>query len=214
MKENLFIYPSKIEDYYRKFGLNSLLKKIFFKMMSPFFIYYETITFSRELSLTQKEITPKIKVDIGTLLPQDLKSLKKMTKKQDSVNTKLQSGEICFVAKHNEKIIGYMWAALGPQIVNYVPERVYLAKSEAYIHAAKVAPDYRGKGIFPAILNYICSSLKEKGYHKIIAKVYSDNAASIKSFLKAGFLTIEKVKHLGLFFDKKVFYTIKPIKNN
>ena len=71
----------------------------------------------------------------------------------------------------------------------------FLKRGEAQIGPCFTKQDFRGQGIYPAVLKLILSSGKYKGYYMLVR---DDNAASIRGIEKAGFSkigTVEKDKY-------------------
>lgn len=70
---------------------------------------------------------------------------------RDSIVRRLAANNSCFVARHNGKIISARWAATGIAQCDYLFRGYPLAADEAYLYDAFTAPEWRGKGVFPAL---------------------------------------------------------------
>ena len=69
----------------------------------------------------------------------------------EMVRRRLAADNSCFVARHNDKIISARWAATGIVQCDYLFRGYPLAPDEAYLYDAFTAPEWRGKGVFPAL---------------------------------------------------------------
>lgn len=62
-----------------------------------------------------------------------------------------------------------------------------LREGEVYIHYCETDPAHRGKGLYPAMLRLAAARLAEAGYRTAYIACATDNAASVRGILKAGF---------------------------
>jgi len=60
-------------------------------------------------------------------------------------------------------------------------------------------PEYRGRGIAATAFQKSMSILKKQGIRKVFAVVHNENIASIKSFIRAGFVEVGNTFSLGPF---------------
>ncbi len=100
-------------------------------------------------------------------------------------NIDMRRGHECFAACRDQ-IIGYVW-------VNY--DSIYddklldinLSAGQAYLYKAFTLPEYRGRGIYPELLQRVCRILKERGVHTILIATSIENRSSFRGIQKAGF---------------------------
>jgi N-acetylneuraminate synthase len=59
-----------------------------------------------------------------------------------------------------------------------------------------MAPDQRGKGLGPAVLDRVCRRIFSQEVHAAVAEVKRDNLASVRAFEKAGFTMLDEQTHL------------------
>lgn len=87
-----------------------------------------------------------------------------------------------------------------------------IAREDAgYIGPCYTHPLYRGKGLYPYVLNKICELLKKEGKNAAFINTKTTNKASARGITKAGFNAIAEVSHLRLMFCD--FYNKQGIKN-
>jgi RimJ/RimL family protein N-acetyltransferase len=68
------------------------------------------------------------------------------------------------------------------------PNRILrLGEKECEVKFCLTFPEYRGKGLYPAVLQTIQRYLRERGYRRCFICVKDDNTASIRGIEKAGF---------------------------
>ena len=58
---------------------------------------------------------------------------------------------------------------------------------EAYLYGFYTPPSHRGNGYYPLLLRHICAHLGEEGMRRAWIAVFSNNRASWKGVMKAGF---------------------------
>jgi phosphinothricin acetyltransferase len=85
------------------------------------------------------------------------------------------------VAEVDSSILG--WAGLAP----YSERPCYAGIGEASVY---VAPEARGKGIGTAITEALAGAAEERGFHKLLGKLFTDNVASIRLCERCGFQVV------------------------
>ena len=100
----------------------------------------------------------------------------------------LSSRHPVIVAESNGAVIG--WGALTP-----------FNEREAYRHTVEdsvyVAPDQRGRGLGSAILSELLTRASAAGHHSVIAKIDSEQRASIALHEKHGFVEAGRLREVG-----------------
>lgn len=69
-------------------------------------------------------------------------------------------------------------------------------------HSIYIRKEYRGQGFGHKILNEILKEAEKQNYHNVIGGIDSENEASKKLHLKAGFEFSGRIKHAGFKFGK------------
>jgi L-amino acid N-acyltransferase len=96
------------------------------------------------------------------------------------------------VAKIESEIAG--WASIS----RFHPRKAYTPTVENSIY---IKNEHRNKGIGKILLSEIIDRTKRLGYHSIIAKISSDQEASIKLHSKFGFIKVAHLKEVGFKFN-------------
>ncbi len=74
---------------------------------------------------------------------------------------------------------------------------------EAEIAQLATRPEYRGRGIAPALLDYGCHEMSRRGFSRLIAKIWIGNRASMRAFDKAGWAYVAFMVVLHPFQSKR-----------
>jgi ribosomal protein S18 acetylase RimI-like enzyme len=74
-----------------------------------------------------------------------------------------------------------------------------LGKGVVRITNVTTLPEFRGQKLMSRMFVFTLADLKKKGYRSVIACIHSENIASIKSILKAGYRQIGTIRTLGRF---------------
>ena len=82
------------------------------------------------------------------------------------------------------------YASLSP----WMPGPIYARTGEASVF---LAPDARGRGLGTALLTALLQEAQRLGHHVVIARVWSDNAASLSLCRKLGFENVGVQREVG-----------------
>lgn len=93
----------------------------------------------------------------------------------------------CYVAWDKDRIVVYGWASRGQECVGELERAFHMAPDEAYIWDCVTLPEYRGRGLYSALLAYMLADLRDAGVHRTWIGASLDNQPSIKGFMNAGF---------------------------
>jgi phosphinothricin acetyltransferase len=85
------------------------------------------------------------------------------------------------VGDAGEGVIG--WAGLA----SYSPRPCYSGIGECSVY---VAVDARGRGVGTALTEALTAAAEESGFHKLIGKLFTDNAASLRLVERCGFSSV------------------------
>ena len=96
-------------------------------------------------------------------------------------------GDVCYTATVANRVVGFCWMTNNQRYISEIAYTVRLEAGTAWVYACAVDPDFRGKGVYPAMLGQIGESLFGHGILRIRIDVESDNTASISGIEKAGF---------------------------
>lgn len=88
-------------------------------------------------------------------------------------------------------VVGHAWVtapADRPRVVNTYAK---LTAGESLIHYCYVAPEQRGRGLYAQMLHETTAWAREQGATRVTVDTSTDNTASQKGILRAGFTEVE-----------------------
>lgn len=91
-------------------------------------------------------------------------------------------GMVVLVDSASDEIIAYLW----------VVTRTTLATGEKYgvLRSLYVRPAARGAGLGTLLAQYALRHFQQRGIHRVVAKVHSDNVAAIRTLHRSGFTNL------------------------
>lgn len=117
---------------------------------------------------------------------------------KDIVNARFNQGEVCGVAWSNSAVVSYCWLAFKQAEVGEINRIIKLRDNELYLYDAFTLPDYRGRGLFPALLTAILGFARSQGYSRALIFSNSKNRPSLRGIEKAGFSLFQSIHFLKL----------------
>jgi len=100
-----------------------------------------------------------------------------------------------FVAVHGGRIVGYVCAG------DSVPPRHGFARALAiepdcaYANHAFVAPQHRGRGLYPALVAEVVRGLRRQGYSRVVAVCDPRNRSAMSSHLRVGMKPVGELEY-------------------
>ncbi|MBN2008150.1 GNAT family N-acetyltransferase [candidate division KSB1 bacterium] len=97
----------------------------------------------------------------------------------------LKYGHECYLARL-ESVVGYVWVSHD----SIYDDRIFdinLREDQAYMYKAFTHPEFRGRGIYPTLLNDVCEKLADQGIRTAYIATSIENVSSIRGIRKAGF---------------------------
>lgn len=85
------------------------------------------------------------------------------------------------VAEADDRVVG--WGGLA----SYSARPCYAGIGEASVY---VAPEARGRGVGTALAEALAGEAEDKGFHKMVGKLFTDNIASIRLVERCGFSSV------------------------
>jgi phosphinothricin acetyltransferase len=92
------------------------------------------------------------------------------------------------VAEHDGRVVA--WAGAGP----YRARPAYAGVAE---HSVYVARSARGQGVGRVVLDALCRAYAERGFWKIVSRIFPENAASLALHERCGFRIVGMYKRHG-----------------
>ena len=103
---------------------------------------------------------------------------------------RLASGKRCYAAWINNEIAAYGWVSRSAECIGEIEHEIQLQPNEAYIWDCATLPRYRQKGLYIALLVFICSELHNEGLRQVWIGSSVKNKPSLRGFSRAGFLPV------------------------
>ena len=207
-------YYHKSTEVAKNEGFSVLVKKGFYRLKTLAYATNEAIWFCRLL----EETLPEIDVpDVRILLAAELKFENWLQQHQaafpwiyveQEVLATRNDPKFAFIAKNNNKIVGYLKVAVKNAYVLDYDTHLRLPNDVAFIQDTFVLPKFRCKSIARCIISRAMTYLKNHGYFKIFCHIPKWNEASIRTYTGLGFKACGRIRFVRIF--KYNIYTTKP----
>ena len=199
---------SKIKLYWKKYGTLGLAKRAVLRICLPFFSY-NPLDFYCISGLPKTNIQPRCHLEIRKGGLEDISLLVDFLSEIDEATVRKQvkyffdkGGEL-FLAFNEGKLAHIAHLCYYPGILEVHPLEIHplmkLKHDEVYIGLCQTHPSFRGKGIYPVMLQHIMRYVTEKNKKRCFGSVAPTNLASIKGIKKAGFSFVERKRKFRLF---------------
>ena len=136
-------------------------KSFWFKVLSECG-YRRLLLLERALDQPIADFTPALPVDVAMLAESEIDDyLAFRASTAREIADRLRSGQMCFVARHEGRIVATAWVAVHPVWVPFLGCQIEMAAGDAHIYDKYTLPAYRGQGISNAVRTYhlgICSA--------------------------------------------------------
>ncbi|HXU54880.1 MAG TPA: GNAT family N-acetyltransferase [Casimicrobiaceae bacterium] len=126
------------------------------------------------------------------------------------IASRLRSGDMCFVARHQGRIVAAAWVAVQPVWVPFLGCRIDVAPDEAHIYDKFTLPAYRGHGIANAVRTHHLRHLQRAGLRRATGAVLPENASSLRDDGKGGFRAYGIIGRIRLGPWQRVFIMPPP----
>jgi ribosomal protein S18 acetylase RimI-like enzyme len=98
---------------------------------------------------------------------------------QTVVEQRFAGARRCFAAWDGSRVAAYGWASQGDEYVGELERTFRLQAGEAYIWDCATLPEYRGRRLYSALLDYMVAELRGAGAGRIWIGASLDNLPSI-----------------------------------
>jgi ribosomal protein S18 acetylase RimI-like enzyme len=116
-----------------------------------------------------------------------------MAVRDDEIHTRRAMGNTASLAlTTNDAIAAFGWVSFDAIRIYELRLEVPIPRGHAYIWDCATLPAYRGRHIFPGLLQFMAEDMRRQGVIQIWAGVAPGNVASIRSFARAGFRLVAK----------------------
>ncbi len=164
------------------------LQSLYFKVLGET-IYRRVVLLERSLDEPVSPIDPSLPLTFGLLRKTDIDEVAAFRPETNGaeVYRRLQLGQICFIARHEGRLIHVCWVATGCARIDYLDREILLSPGEAYVFESYTAPDMRGKHIAAARSVFMQQALRQTGYHRTVTVVVPENQAGFRPLEKVGY---------------------------
>ena len=192
--------PAKIEAYkqdlvfvVKRIGLLKAVSKIVAKMIRNY-IYnsQETIVFKTYPGERSKpSLSDHFQIRAGKF--SDLRDFIKSTPQEHhgflvTALERISDGDRLYVAEKDGKVVHYAWAQFTKRInLPEVHSHIDLDHDVGYTFHGYTLDEFRGQGIYPAVMSRIIDDLEKEGAKEVYVYCVKNNVASRKSIERAGF---------------------------
>jgi GNAT superfamily N-acetyltransferase len=182
----------KVAKIARYHGVAGLLWRALARCASPVGSFYLATYYKKDLGQPLKVVRPKDHaalsiseaedVDIDQIArrmsrsPAGAATSGRVLQRRADVVERIRCGRRCFVARVEGKVVHYCWVRFDRYGLPFSTQFCFpLRDHEAYIGPAYTVETWQGKGIFPAVLTYICARLQQEGYRAAYGHVRVGN---------------------------------------
>lgn len=174
--------------------------------------YRRLLLVERPLDQPVADFTPRLPVDVAMLAQSEVDDylvFRPGTTRRD-IGGRLRSGEMCFVARHQGKIVAGVWVAVQPVWVSFLGCRIEVEAGEAHIYDKFTAPAYRGYGIANAVRTFHLRHLQHAGFRRATGAVLPENVSSLRDDFRGGFRVYGMLGRVKVGRWQRVFLTPAP----
>lgn len=90
-------------------------------------------------------------------------------------------GAILWVLLLHGEIAAFVWSMTGKA---FSPWYLPVTPHDGYILDAVTFEEYRGRGLYPLLMNYVLGKLKSEGISRMVGELYTTNTSSIRGLEK------------------------------
>lgn len=163
-------------------------KSFWFKLLAECG-YRRLLLVERSLDQPVVDFTPRLPVEVAMLAQSEVDDylvFRPGTTRRD-IAGRLRSGEMCFVARHQGRIVAAAWAAVQPVWVPFLGCQIDMAPGDAHIYDKFTAPAYRGRGIANGVRSFHLRHLQRAGFRRATGTVLPENVSSLRDDFRGGF---------------------------
>jgi len=197
------ISVSKVKLYWKKHGTLGLVKLAVLHICLPFFSYH-LHNFYGMSGLPRTQVQPRCLLDIRKGGPEDIGLIVDLRDDIDEADVHKQvkdyfdNGGELFLGFSEGKLVHTAWLFYNLRI-SEIPFFVKIRKDEAYIGNCYTHPEFRGKNIYPVVLQHMLMDAAAKNKKRCFITTIPINLASIRGIEKSGFSFVGKMRMFKLF---------------
>jgi GNAT superfamily N-acetyltransferase len=151
--------------------------------------YRRLLLVERPLDQPIADYTPRLPVNVAMLAQSEVDDylVFRPRNTRREIAERLRSGQLCFVARHEGRIVGASWACFQPAWIPFLGCSIDVTSDEAHIYDKFMLPTYRGYGIANAVRTHQLKHLQRAGYRRATGAVLPENVSSLRDDTRGGF---------------------------
>jgi GNAT superfamily N-acetyltransferase len=152
----------------------------------PARVLYVGRTILLEMRRDQERAAGDIRDGIRWSLRNDSELLTAFGHSLELVRRRLSAGDTACMLIEAERLLGYVWFHGLQHEDENLGVCFQLAPGEIWLFDAMIAPDHRGRGLYPRLLRVAAEDLWRRGLSRILIAVEASNRNSLQGHLAAG----------------------------
>lgn len=187
------------------------VKSLWFKILGET-IYRRAVLMERLLDEPITEMPSRVPVVIGPLKEAEIQDYLSLRPEADpsDIRCRLKSGQFCFVARYEGRIVHACWATSKRAWIDYLDRELVLAPDEYYGYEGFTAPGFRGHNIALALYSQMIRYFRDAGYRRSLAVLMLENPLAFRPLEKIGYRTIGTMGYVKLGPWRRDFCRVKP----
>ena len=186
------------------------LRSLWFKILGDT-VYRRLLLLERPLQDPIPEVTARVPVEISLLQKTQIAEYLEFRAEanESEVQSQLDAGHWCFVARYQGRIVSARWATAGRVWIDYLSSEFRLAADEVYIYDAFTRPDFRGQAISPVTSAEMLRYFRIAGYRHTVATISPENQANLRAVAKTGYRPYGLIGYIKIGPWKRHFHRVK-----
>ncbi|OPY15888.1 MAG: hypothetical protein A4E69_00390 [Syntrophus sp. PtaB.Bin138] len=201
-KRNIF---TRFGNYYQKHSLYETLIRICVEPYRALFKRQEILFYAdmNELSDTVFDLPDNITIEHKTSYDEAvqhdmLKLLNYWTEERliGRIKERFMKDAVLWIIKSDGNISGFVWSIKGKMVAPYL---LPLTPGDAVLFDSVIFEEFRGRGLYPLLMNYVFGQLKLEGVQRVFGHSFTWNHASIHGIQKTHFRRLIKARKFNFF---------------
>jgi ribosomal protein S18 acetylase RimI-like enzyme len=159
------------------------------RLMAGLGVYRRIVLLERALDAPLPEPAPALPLEIRLLDESEVNDYLELRPDVDrsAVVTRLRAGQMCFVARHQGRVVSACWATSRSARTEFLACDLHFGEGEAYLFDAYTEARHRGQGLAPALCLHQLLYLQQAGFRRALRGTFDANTAALRAHAKSGF---------------------------
>jgi RimJ/RimL family protein N-acetyltransferase len=195
----------RAKEVLREEGVRSL----WFKLLGET-VYRRLLLLERPLQDAIPAVTARVPVEMSLLQKSEIAEYREFRAETDvsEVQSQLDAGHWCFVARHQGRIVCARWATAERVWIDYLSCELRLAVGEVYIYDAFTRSDFRGQAVSPATSAEMLRYFRTAGYRRMVTTILPENQPNLRAVAKTGYRPYGLIGYVKIGPWKRHFYRV------